>query len=73
MDVSRESTSRMWPHHTPRAHRDTQEQHGTTPGWAHGGGMVTPPATQTSPHNPLTLCLQARARDGRAEGGGTVT
>ena len=37
-----------------------------------GGEGYPPPPPQTSPHNPLTLCLQARARDGRAGGGGTV-
>ena len=36
-------------------------------------GLPPLPPPQTSPHNPSTLCWQARARDGRAGGGGTVT
>ena len=53
----------------PRHKETTQNHPGVDP---RGGEGYPHPPPQTSPHNPLTLCLQARARDGRAGGGGTV-
>ena len=59
------------------SNRDAQEQPEITPGWTQKEGRRPPglpplPPPQTSPHNPSTLCWQARARDGRAGGGGAV-
>ena len=46
---------------------------GPTGGGGRPPGLHPLPPPQTTPHNPSTLCWQARARDGRAGGGGTVT
>ncbi len=43
---------------------------GPTGGGGRPPGLHPLPPPQTSPLNPSTLCLQARARDGRAGGGG---
>ena len=42
-----------------------------TQGWP-GSGVRTPTPPPTLPPNPSTPCLQARARDGRAGGGGSA-
>ena len=52
---------------------DLKPPRGGPTGGGRPPGLHPLPPPQTSPHNPSTLCWQARARDGRAGGGGTVT